>query len=145
MKLAVKRKLTQPELERVHGGPPQRELRPDERLETPPKPPMRVEEAHVRPLAPAPLRAEDADELAALRGAPRLEAHDEGRDERQPSERASLGRRPRGRARDAERRLDPGRRLPHGGQPVAAELARDEARDEPGDVRCAEACLGLPM
>src|SRR2546428_588202 len=106
---------------------------------------MRVEEVGVRALAPASLRTEDPDQVATLRGGPLLEVRDERSDRRHLRERASLGRRPRGPAGDAQRAPHPRRRLPHRGEPVAAEFARDEACDERRDLRRAEALLGLRM
>ena len=97
---------------------------------------MGIEEVGVRALASAPLRAEDAHESATLRGRPCLEVSDEGRDQRQLSEGASLGRRPGGPPGHAELAPRSGRRFPHGDAAVAAEVARDEAgerRFSPGD------------
>src|SRR2546422_4707898 len=71
---------------------------------------MRVEEVGVRALAPASLRTEDPDQVATLRGGPLLEVRDERSDRRHLRERASLGRRPRGPAGDAQRAPHPRRR-----------------------------------
>src|SRR5207249_7734954 len=70
---------------------------------------MRVQEVGVRALAAASLRAEDAHEPATLRGRPPLEIRDERRDQRQPSEGATLGCRPGGPPGDAERAPRAGR------------------------------------
>src|SRR3989475_2189265 len=64
---------------------------------------MGIEEVGVGTLASAPLRAEDAHKSATLHRRPRLEISDEGRDQRQLSEGASLGRRPGGPPGHAER------------------------------------------
>src|SRR5207244_12831058 len=96
-------------------------------------------------LASAPLRAEDAHKSATLHRRPRLEISDEGRDQRQLSEGASLGRRPGGPPGHAELAPRSGRRFQIGRAHVAAEVARDEAGDEPRDVRRPQTLLGLAM
>src|SRR5205809_4333957 len=104
---------------------------------------MRVQEVGVRALAAASLRAEDAHEPATLRGRPPLEIRDERRDQRQPSEGATLGCRPGGPPGDAERAPRAGRRFFHGDTAVAAEVARDQAGDESRDICRTETLLGL--
>src|SRR3989441_309135 len=95
--------------------------------------------------AARPRRGEDATSAATLRRRPRLEISDEGRAQRQLSEGASLGRRPGGPPGHAERAPRSGRRFPHGDAAVTAEVARDEAGDEPRDVRRPQTLLGLAM
>src|SRR6266513_727110 len=140
MKVPVKRKLTPaefPEFSCSAGSP----VGPG--LEAQAEAAVAIETARVRELARAALGAHERGERSLVGRRPACEGGDERRDERELLEGAPFLPRPPARAPDAEHAARARRRLPRRRDAVAAELTRDETRDEPGHVRRAQAMLRL--
>src|SRR6266480_1215019 len=139
MKVPVKRKLARrfPEIVQRAGSAA------GTGLEAQAQAAVAIETARVRELARAALGAHERGERSLVGRRPACEGGDERRDERELLEGAPFLPRPPARAPDAEHAARARRRLPRRRDAVAAELARDETRDEPGHVRGAQPMLRL--